>query len=130
MVRALAAAATVAKDRRATGRLRVRARAFLQAEGGSVEPALIRNVSATGFLAIMDEPLAPGARFAIRLPVGDVLTGQVRWALNGNVGCRLEGRFSRRQLLFLTVFGGGAGLVKFPSFQITLIACAALLLLG
>ncbi len=57
---------------------------------GSVEPAQVVNISASGFMARSEGDFAEGDRITIRLPVVGAVAAEVRWALGGRIGCRFE----------------------------------------
>lgn len=79
-------------------------RATIFADGGETR-IVMRNVSRSGFMGISPTPIRAGSSFTLRLPFGAPVMADVRWALNGRFGCRLRGRFDRRQLVFLTACG-------------------------
>lgn len=60
-----------------------------RADGSSVELVIV-NISARGLMARCDAPIEPGERIRVKLPeIGGVPT-EVRWALGGRIGCRLN----------------------------------------
>jgi hypothetical protein len=81
-------------------------RATLRREG---EPDLrirIGNISRSGFMGETAARLRPGMTVRLGLPFGGEMAGIVRWALNGRFGCRLDGRFRRRDMLAISVLAG------------------------
>lgn len=104
-------------------------RAKLRAEG--VESRiLMRNVSRSGFMGIGAIPLHAGSEVTLTLPFGAPVVADVRWALNGRIGCRLRGRFDRRQLAFLMVCGAVNALFTGTGLRLLFVAaCVGLLLL-
>jgi len=62
------------------------------------------------------ESVRAGSKVALLLPLGGAVEADVRWALNGRIGCQLRTRLSRGQralVLALTVKNGmltGTGL--------------------
>jgi len=71
---------------------------------------VMRNVSRSGFMGISKTPIRAGSSLTLDLPIGAPVTADVRWALNGRFGCRLRGRFDRRQLVFLSCCGVANGI--------------------
>lgn len=84
--------------------------------GEAEERIVMRNVSRSGFMGIGTIPIQAGSEVTLTLPFGAPVVADVRWALNGRIGCKLRGRFDRRQLFFLMICGAanapftGAGL--------------------
>ena len=57
---------------------------------GRLLPLLIVNTSQSGFMARCEAACAEGDRLRVDLPqIGNVVA-EVRWALGGRLGCRLE----------------------------------------
>lgn len=50
----------------------------------------IVNVSLQGFMARSDHDFAVGDRIVVPLPGNGVFDAEVRWALGGRIGCRLD----------------------------------------
>lgn len=100
-------------------------RATIFADGGETR-IVMRNVSRSGFMGICPTPIRTGSTFTLRLPFGDPVTADVRWALNGRFGCRLRGRFDRRQLVFLTACGLANGLLTGAGLRLVLAGTAIL----
>lgn len=81
-------------------------RATLRRDG---EPDLrirIGNISRSGFMGETSAQLRPGMTVRLVVPFGRVMEGNVRWALNGRFGCRLDGSFRRREMLAISVLAG------------------------
>lgn len=104
-------------------------RANLRAEG--IETRIVmRNVSRSGFMGIGAIPIHAGSEVILTLPFGPLVVADVRWALNGRIGCRLRGRFDRRQLAFLMICGAANALFTGAGLRLLLVAaCVGLLLL-
>lgn len=103
-------------------------RAKLRADGTETR-ILVRNVSRSGFMGIGAIPIQAGSEVTLTLPFGAPVVADVRWALNGQVGCRLRGRFDRRQQVFLMVCGAANALFTGAGLRVLLvIGCVALLL--
>lgn len=104
-------------------------RAKLHAEG--VESRIVmHNVSRSGFMGIGSVPLHAGTEVTLTLPFGAPVVADVRWALNGRIGCRLRGKFDTRQLAFLTVFGAANALFTGAGLRLLFAAaCVGMLLL-
>lgn len=78
--------------------------------GDTEMKVVLRNVSASGFMAEAPERVPAGRTVTLRLPFGAPLTADVRWSLNDRLGCRLRGRFDWRQRVFIAACGLGNGL--------------------
>src|SRR3712207_329439 len=69
-------------------RIRVQFRTRMRLRDGRELEAEIRNLSRRGFMADLDEPLAPGTDLMLHLPgIGWVLAG-VRWSRECRIGCK------------------------------------------
>lgn len=110
---------------RAESRLPALFRARLQREDGSELRASLRNVSRSGFMARVPQPIPAGSQVALILPIGPPVVANVRWAFNDRIGCRVTGHFELRQLALLMVVGALNGLVS-PS-GIRFVVMAALI---
>jgi hypothetical protein len=105
-------------------------RAKLGADGGETR-ILLRNVSRSGFMGIGAIPIQAGSEVTLTLPFGAPVVADVRWALNGQIGCRLRDRFDKRQLAFLMVCGGANALFTGAGLRVLLvISLIGLMLLG
>jgi hypothetical protein len=104
-------------------------RAKLHADG--IEGRIVmRNISRSGFMGIGAIPLQAGSEVTLTLPLGAPVVADVRWALNGRIGCKLRDRFDRRQLAFLMVFGTANALFTGTGMRVLfMLACIGLLLL-
>lgn len=95
-------------------RAETRAPAFWRAklQAGEAEGRiLMRNISRSGFMGITATAVRPGDSVTLTLPVGAPVVADVRWALNERIGCRLRGRFDKRQLCFLGICSTANGLL-------------------
>jgi len=114
-------------------RVEARAPALWRAKvstGGARTRILMRNVSRSGFMGIGAIPIQAGSEVTLTLPFGAPVVADVRWALNGRIGCRLRGRFDRRQLAFLMVCGAANALFTGTGLRVLfVIGCVGLLLL-
>lgn len=91
---------------------------------------VMRNVSRSGFMGIGAIPIQTGSEVTLTLPLGAPVVADVRWALNGRIGCRLRGRFDRRQLAFLMVCGAANALFTGTGLRVLLVlGCVGLMLL-
>ena len=98
--------------------------------GGVNGRIVMRNVSRSGFMGIGAMPLHAGSEVTLTLPFGAPVVADVRWALNGRIGCRLRGKFDTRQLAFLTVFGAANALFTGAGLRLLFAAaCVGMLLL-
>lgn len=92
---------------------------------------VMRNISRSGFMGLGAIPIQAGSEVILTLPFGPPVVADVRWALNGRIGCRLRGRFDRRQQAFLTICGGANALFTGAGLRaLLMIACIGLLLLS
>lgn len=82
----------------------------------------VGNVSRSGFMGETDAPLRAGMPVQLVLPSGRIEDGVVRWCLNGQFGCRLDGAFRRRDMLALSLLSGAR-----LSSVVLLVALAAVL---
>lgn len=98
---------------------------------GEAETRIVmRNVSRSGFMGIGAIPIQAGSEVTLTLPFGAPVVADVRWALNGRIGCRLRGRFDRRQLAFLTVCGAANALFTGTGLRVLFaLGCIGLLLM-
>jgi len=81
-------------------------RARLRRDGEADLMIRIGNISRSGFMGETPLPPRPGTTVQLVLPFGAVKTATVRWSLNRRFGCRLDGAFSGRQMLVLTLLAG------------------------
>lgn len=100
-------------------------------EGAPDLKLVLRNVSRSGFMATASEPIPAGSRITLRLPFGGTVEAIVRWSFNGQLGCRLCGRFDRNQLAFLMFCGALNGLISLTALRsVFMIACLGLILVA
>ena len=114
---------------RAETRAPVLWRAKLRA-GDTKTRIVMHNVSRSGFMGIGAIPIQAGSEVELTLPFGAPVIADVRWALNGRIGCRLRGRFDKRQRAFLMICGAANALFTGAGLRILLvIGCVVLLLM-
>lgn len=53
-------------------------------------PLVIVNTSAAGLMARCEAACEPGERLRLALPHVGAVVAEIRWALGGRIGCRLE----------------------------------------
>lgn len=61
---------------------------------GRLLALVVVNTSQGGLMARCDAACEPGDRLRIDLPLIGQVTAEVRWALGGRLGCRLERTFA------------------------------------
>jgi hypothetical protein len=88
---AMSLGSALATDRREAPREEVFYRTRAARPGGASLPLQIVNISASGFMARTDEPIAVGEPFRLRLPIVGEVGATVRWSLGGRIG----GQFDR-----------------------------------
>lgn len=81
-------------------------RATLQRDGEADLRIRIGNISRSGFMGETATRLRPGQTVRLVLPFGRVVSGTVRWSLNGRFGCRLDGAFRGRDMLAISLLAG------------------------
>lgn len=100
-------------------------------EGAHDLKLVLRNVSRSGFMASVSAPVPAGSRVRLRLPFGGSVEAIVRWSFNGQLGCRLVGRFSRTHLAFLMFCGALNGLFSLAALRnACMVAGVALIILA
>lgn len=102
-------------------------RATARTEEGEAR-IVLRNISRSGFMGISATPIRAGSSITLNLPMGTPVTADVRWALNGRFGCRLRGRFDRRQIVFLTCCGLANGIFTGAGLRVLLVIAGLALL--
>ncbi len=102
---------------RAEGRLRARLATRLRREGEADAPFTLRNVSPSGFMGECAETVRAGSRVVLLLPMGEKVEADVRWALNGRLGCQLRGRFTLRQQALMLALAAKNGLLSWAALQ-------------
>jgi len=116
---------------RAESRLPALFRARLTREGCAPLKVSLRNVSRSGFMAIVPEPIHAGSLVTLKLPVGAPVQAEVRWAFNDRIGCSLQGNFDTRQLALLVAAGIVNAMLGATGLRVVVVtACAAMYLLG
>ncbi len=100
-------------------------RARIRREGQPDLKIRIGNLSRSGFMGEASETLRAGMAIQLVMPFGKIMSGTVRWSLNGRFGCQLDNSFSGRQMLAMAALGGA----RFNSVQllVALLILAALL---
>jgi len=78
--------AAIAEDERRSERTDVDIAAGLRTSRGKRVPALIRNVSAHGFMAECGAALVPGTAVTLDLFDGTALAARVAWRREGHIG--------------------------------------------
>lgn len=102
-------------------------RATARTEDGEAR-IVLRNISRSGFMGISASPIRAGESVTLNLPIGAPVIADVRWSLNGRFGCRLRGRFDKRQLVFLSLCGLGNGLFTGAGLRVLLAGAGMALL--
>ena len=82
---------------RCESRLRARFATRILTEDFADAAFTLRNLSPSGFMGECAEPVRAGAKVTLLLPFGGRAEADVRWAINGRIGCRLRTPLSRRQ---------------------------------
>lgn len=90
---------------RSESRFAAQVEAGLQRDDAPQITVSVANISPSGFMAVTPEPIRTGTPVRLVLPVGDPIDAEVVWSLNDQFGCRLDGRFSRRQMAYLLLLG-------------------------
>ena len=103
----------------------------VERDGAPALKLVLRNVSRSGFMATATQPIPAGSRITLRLPFGGAVEAIVRWSFNGQLGCRLCGRFGGGQLAFLMLCGALNGLVSLAALRgAFMIGCLGLILIA
>ena len=86
------------------------ARATLRRDGQPDLRIRLGNISRSGFMGETKgpAPVRAGQTVALVLPFGRVVSGTVRWSLNGRFGCRLDDAFRGRDMLALSFMAGAS----------------------
>ena len=115
---------------RAEWRLPALLRARLTRKGDAPLKVSLRNVSRSGFMAMVPEPIHAGSLVTLQLPVGAPVEAEVRWAFNDRIGCSLKGRFDNRQLALLVAAGVVNAMLGATGLRAVVVtACIAMYLL-
>ena len=80
--------------------------ATLRRDGAPDVRIRLGNLSRAGFMGETDAPVRAGMTVRLVLPFGRVVSGEVRWSLNGRFGCRLDDTFRGRDMLALSPLAG------------------------
>ena len=116
---------------RAEARLPALFRARLTRDGAPPLKVSLRNVSRSGFMAMVPEPVHAGSVVTLQLPVGAPVQAEVRWAFNDRIGCSLQGSFDTPQLVLLVAAGLVNAMLGAMGLRVVVItACIAMYLLG
>jgi hypothetical protein len=85
-------------------------RATLRRDGAADLRIRIGNISRSGFMGETKgpAPVRAGQNVQLVLPFGRVVSGTVRWSLNGRFGCRLDDPFRGRDMLALSLMAGAS----------------------
>lgn len=88
---------------RCSERRRVSVDGVVARHDGPNLPVIIKNLSAEGFAALSEEPLAIGTRFWLQLPGLQDIPAEVKWRRGKYVGCEFEHGLSVRTVLSILV---------------------------
>ena len=66
-------------------------------------PVTVRDLSAAGFAAVSETPLAIGTRFWLQLPGQPDLPSEVKWRRGKLIGCEFDHGLSPRAVLAILV---------------------------
>ena len=91
---------------RCSERRRVKVAAVLARHDAPDIPIIVKDLSAEGFAALCDEPLAIGTRFWLQLPELHEVSAQVKWRRGKFIGCEFERGLSVRAVLAVLVRAG------------------------
>ena len=80
--------------------------ATLRRDGAPDVRIRLGNLSRAGFMGETDAPVRAGMTVQLVLPFGRVVSGEVRWSLNGRFGCRLDTPFRGVEMLAISVLAG------------------------
>src|SRR5690349_21247261 len=80
--------------------------ATLRRDGAPDVRIRLGNVSRAGFMGETDAPLRAGMTVWLVLPFGRLVSGEVRWSLNGRFGCRLDTPFRGPEMLAISFLAG------------------------
>lgn len=81
---------TAPEDERREPRQEVLFRTRATGADGAQHLATIVNISPRGLMVRIEGEHAPGDRITLTLPRVGAVKAEVRWALGGRIGCRLE----------------------------------------
>lgn len=114
---------------RAEGRLKARLATRLRREGEADAAFTLRNVSPSGFMGECRETVRAGSKVVLLLPMGGVLEADVRWAINGRVGCKLRGRLTLRQRALVLALTAKNALLTWTALKHAAVAAIVIVLL-
>jgi hypothetical protein len=66
-------------------------------------PVIIKDLSAEGFAALLEQPLAAGTRFWLQLPQQPDIPAEVKWRRGKFIGCEFDHGLSVRSVLGILV---------------------------
>ena len=101
-------------DRRDTDRLPICFTATIDDGAGRAVPVKVMNLSRRGFMAHCEAPLQIGAEAVFTAPNGETVAAQVRWALEGHIGCAFRDELGWEDVLGLGLEELSAGDVPEP----------------
>jgi len=116
---------------RSEARLRARFTTRIQRDGEADAAFTLLNLSPSGFMGECAAPARAGSKVTLLLPFGGRAEADVRWALNGRLGCQLRRRLSgSERALVLAVTAKNAALSATGLKALVVAAVLAALALG
>lgn len=116
---------------RSEARLRARFTTRIQREGQADAAFTLLNLSPSGFMGECAAPVRAGSKVTLLLPLGGRAQADVRWALNGRIGCQLRRRLTTgERALVLAVTAKNAALSGAGAKVLVVAAVLAALALG
>ena len=116
---------------RSEARLRARFTTRIEREGLPNAAFTLLNLSPSGFMGECAAPVRAGSRVTLKLPLGGRAEADIRWALNGRIGCQLRRRLSpSERALVLLVTAKNAALSATGIKALVVAAVLAALALG
>ncbi len=109
---------------RSEGRWPARLTARVQRDGQPDLRLSVRNFSGTGLMGVAAGRIQTGETIRIVLPRAGSVRAQVRWSLNNQIGCHLEGRFSGLQIFILLMLSARSLIFSREGFH-AIVAAAA-----
>ena len=113
---------------RAEGRLKARLATRLRREGEADAAFTLRNVSPSGFMGECAETVRAGSKVVLLLPMAGALEADVRWALNGRIGCQLRDRLTLRQQALVLALTAKNGLSTWTGLKGAAVAAIVIVL--
>ena len=101
-------------ERRDVDRLPIRFTAKLDDGSGRSVPVTVMNLSRCGFMAHCETPLPIGSDATFTAPNGETFLAQVRWALEGHIGCAFHEELGWEDVLGLGLEELSAGDIPGP----------------